>query len=352
MDELAVEIRERLLRWYDDNKRDLPWRNAASPYAVWVSEIMAQQTRITVLLPYYERFMARFPTVFDLAEADEADVLKVWEGLGYYSRARYLHRAAQIIVAKWDGNLPKTWVELLSLPGVGEYTAGAIMSIAFGIPTPAVDGNVLRVVSRLTDSDEDVLQPKAKENATLFILAAIPTDRPGCFTQAMMELGALVCLPRTPACVACPLASLCRGKQSGRQTILPVRISNKEKRTIPLTVLVIQLPDGRILMRRRTEKLLNGLWTFYMAEGHLKEADIPELLRRMGCEVSSLRPLGEAKHIFTHLIWDMRGFFCQATISSAPAEESLLTPGEYALFTPAELHDLAIPTAIRKFNIF
>ena len=343
-DAKAKDVQFLLLRWYDAHKRDLPWRDCCEPYAVWVTEIMAQQTQIAALLPYYERFMRRFPTVFDLANAEEKDVLKAWEGLGYYTRARNLLVAAQTIVSDWGGNIPNTKKELLSLPGIGDYTAGAIMSIAHGLPEPAVDGNVLRVFARLTDYGEDILQPVAKTCAKQFVAAAMPADRPGCFTQALMELGALVCTPKSPTCAACPLAALCLANKHGRQSALPIRQAKAAKKIIPQTVLVIQTPSGQVLMRRRSEKLLHNLWTFYMAEGHLSEAETRAQLAAIGYTASSIQPMGAAKHVFTHLLWDMRGYFCQV------GEE--FAPQGYACVTQAELKKLALPSAMRAYDCF
>ena len=194
--ERAENITKSLLNWYDESKRDLPWRHTHDPYAVWISEIMAQQTRIAYLLSYYDRFMNRFPTIRSLAEACEDDVLKAWEGLGYYTRAGNLQKAARKIVADFSGKLPRTKKELLTLPGIGDYTAGAILSIAYGIPVPAVDGNVLRVYARLENNDANILLPQTKKQAANFVAALMPPERAGCFTQALMELGALVCLPK------------------------------------------------------------------------------------------------------------------------------------------------------------
>ena len=344
LDTASKEIQSRLLGWYDENKRDLPWRVSTHPYSVWISEIMAQQTRITTLLPYYERFIKRFPTVFDLAAAPEDDVLKAWEGLGYYSRARNLRSAAQKIVSLHNGIIPGTKEALLSLPGIGDYTAGAILSIAYEIPTPAVDGNVLRVFSRLTNSHEDITQPQTKALAKQFVASIFPPGRAGCFTQALMELGALVCVPKNPECAACPLESLCRAKQSGRQSGLPVKSAKNKKKTVPQTIFVICVPDGRIVMRKRTEKLLNGLWEFYSIPEALDEQAVIEHLGELGYTVSPVASMGKSKHVFTHIIWEMDGFFCHVREEHAPSG--------YGLFKPSELKELAIPTAIRKYTEF
>ena len=341
MDTIAKEIQDRLLLWYDENKRDLPWRISTHPYSIWISEVMAQQTRIATLLPYYERFMQRFPTVFDLASAPEDDVLKAWEGLGYYSRARNLRSAAQKIVSEWNGIIPNTTKALLGLPGIGDYTAGAILSIAYDIPTPAVDGNVLRVFSRLTNSDADIALPQTKELAKQFVASVLPSARVGHFTQALMELGALVCVPKNPECTTCPLEPLCLAKQCERQSELPIKSAKNKQKVIPQTILVICTPDGRVAMRRRSEKLLNGLWAFYQISECFDEDAVIEHLNELGYTISSVTAMGKSRHVFTHIVWEMEGFFCQVCEEHAP-------PG-YDFFKPSELQNLAIPTAIRKY---
>ncbi len=258
----ACDITRSLLNWYDQNKRDLPWRHSQEPYGIWISEIMAQQTRITALLPYYRRFMKQFPTVEALAAADESEVLKAWEGLGYYARAKNLQKAAQIIVSFFSGEIPSSLEELIALPGIGEYTAGAILSIAFGLPFPAVDGNVLRVYSRVEKSELDIALPPAKASAKQFISSLMPSERTGSFTQALMELGALICVPRTPLCEACPLAELCCARLEGLTGELPVKSAKKPPKSEDKTILVICGPDGQILVRaayRKAFKRIMGI---------------------------------------------------------------------------------------------
>lgn len=337
----AAAIAQGLLCWYDENKRDLPWRHTGDPYAIWVSETMAQQTRIAFLTAYYERFMARFPTVQSLAEADTTAVLKAWEGLGYYSRARNMQNAARQVMAMFGGRVPRTKKELLTLPGIGEYTAGAILSIAYGIPAPAVDGNVLRVFSRLENSDADINLPPARRQAADFVAAVMPNHRAGCFTQALMELGALVCLPKTPDCGNCPVAAVCRARQWGREGELPFKSAKKSPQLLEKTIFILRNRDGEILMRRRTERMLSGLWEFHMAEGALTEADARAWLRQAGWKVQSIGSLGEARHVFTHQIWQMRGYDCRV--------EGNWSADETMWVKESDIKELPIPAALRFY---
>ena len=331
-----------LLSWYLAHSRDLPFRNTRDPYAIWVSEIMAQQTRITALLPYFERFMRIFPDVGALAAADEHDVLKAWEGLGYYSRARCLRRAAQIVAREHGGVVPDDPAALRRLPGVGDYTAGAILSIAYGRREPAVDGNVLRVHARIANDDTDVTRPEAKQKARAWVYDLMPEEdvpesggglaagrRPGDMTQALMELGALVCLPKTPRCEECPAQSLCAARAAGRERSLPVKSPKKPHRVEIRPVLLLIDPEGRVYMRRRGEVLLCGLWEF--------PAQAPE-----GVEILSQTPCGQATHTFTHIKWEMEGFLCRAVQTGQPPEEAVWA--DAALFGT-----LAIPAAFRVY---
>lgn len=339
--EVTENITKSLLDWYDKNKRDLPWRHAREPYAVWISEIMAQQTRITYLLSYYERFISRFPTAQLLAEAPEDDVLKVWEGLGYYARARNLQKAAQKIMSDFGGQLPRTKQELLTLPGIGEYTAGAILSIAYGIPVPAVDGNVLRVYSRMENIDEDILLPQTKKQAADFVAALMPADRAGCFTQALMELGALVCLPKSPICTDCPIAAFCIARAYGRQLELPQKAAKKPPQSLQKTILIIRNTEGQILMRQRTETLLSGLWEFFMLDSAMTKSKVKKHLQELGVVVDSIQDMGASKHIFTHQIWQMTGYSCIVFGDFSPVG--------YQWIQKENIKNLAIPTAIRFY---
>lgn len=339
--ERAAGLVNALLSWYDKNKRDLPWRESADPYHVWVSEIMAQQTRIAALLPYYERFMALFPTVRTLARAETSDVLKAWEGLGYYARAHNLHDAAKIVVNEYGGEMPRTERGLLSLPGVGDYTAGAILSIAFGQAAPALDGNALRVLARLANCDADITRASTKAAAKAALESMMPAGRTGAFTQSLMEVGALVCVPKTPACEVCPLTAFCLGLAVGRQRMLPVRPPSRKQKRLDKTVLLIVDREGRALMRRRTEKLLRGLWAFYMADGRLDEEQAAAHVMELGFRCGKPRAVGGVCFAFTHLVWDMEGFAFLAE-NNAP-------PEGYAFVDAGGPEGVAVPAAHRFF---
>ncbi|MDR1158568.1 MAG: A/G-specific adenine glycosylase [Oscillospiraceae bacterium] len=321
-------LTEALLTWYETARRTLPFRNIKDPYYIWLSEIMAQQTRITALLPYFTAFVARFPTVADLAAADEHDVLKAWEGLGYYSRARNLRRAALCIMSEHGGQVPDEPDALRRLPGIGDYTAGAILSIAFGQKAPAVDGNVLRVHARIQCDDTDVTTPEARTRARVWVLSLMPDDRPGDMTQALMELGALRCLPAAPRCGECPAVSFCGAHRAGRTRALPVKSPKKPQRVEKRSVYLLLDPEGRVLMRRRTEALLHGLWEFPSAP----VAGVP-LLSDESC--------GRAEHVFTHIRWQMEGHLCRTPATSAPESHLWAAPEDFAT--------LALPTAFRAF---
>ena len=225
-------ISKPLLKWWDHDHADLPWRQTRDPYAIWISEIMLQQTQIATVIAYYERWMARFPTVADLAEASLDNVLKLWEGLGYYSRARNLHSAAQMVVSDYNGRIPTTAAELMKLKGIGRYTAGAIASIAFDEPAPVLDGNVIRVFSRLTDLSDDVTKTKTKNHLWDLATKLVPQDRPGDYNQAVMELGQSICVPQNPKCLLCPLTSLCLARQRGTQLERPVKPPRKKNTSL------------------------------------------------------------------------------------------------------------------------
>ena len=298
-----------LLLWYRDNARVLPWRSDPTPYGVWVSEIMLQQTRVAAVLDYYRRFLSAAPNPAALAALPEDQLMKLWQGLGYYSRARNLQKAARQIMDDFGGVFPSTYEDIHALAGVGDYTAGAIASIAFGLPVPAVDGNVLRVTARITGDEGDITSPAMKKKVTAALAEIIPVDAPGAFNQAMMELGATVCGPNTaPRCDDCPVSGLCLGRQRGTAETLPVKKAKKERRVEEKTVLLLKR-DGKIALRKRPKTgLLAGLWEFPNVEGALDETAAGAAVEAMGLSVIDWQSRLTAKHIFTHVEWRMTGY--------------------------------------------
>ena len=298
-----------LLSWYRANKRDLPWRLNADPYRVWVSEIMLQQTRVEAAKDYYLRFLTSLPTVFDLAACEEERLLKLWEGLGYYSRARNLQKTAKIIVEKYGGEFPKTQKELRALPGIGEYTAGAIGSIALYQRTPAVDGNVFRVMSRLTENPTDISEPKYREYLTEKLAEIYPEEGVACseFTQSLMELGALVCKPQTPDCELCPLKEICRAYAHKTQENYPVLPVKKEKRREQVCVLIILTPQG-VAIRKRESGVLKGMNEFPSFVGFTAE----NALEKLGVSGYEIVKRKKYTHIFTHIAWEMTAYLIKA----------------------------------------
>lgn len=304
MDHLA-SLSGRLLAWWDAGHADWPWRQTRDPYAIWVAEIMLQQTQIATVLPYYQRWLERFPTVESLAAATLDEVLSIWQGLGYYSRARNLHAAAQQVVADFDGHLPTTVEELLSLPGIGRYTAGAIASIAFERPVPVLDGNVIRVFSRLLDLEADVSRSATRRQLWDVAAALVPQDRPGAYNQALMELGQSLCVPQAPACHLCPVAGKCLAREGGTQAERPVRPARRQTPHYDVTAAVIWREDGRFLIARRPlDGMLGGLWEFPGGKRESGE-DLSQALRReireelnLAIEVGS--PLTTIRHAYTH----------------------------------------------------
>lgn len=302
-------LAEPLCLWYEKNKRSMPWRDDATPYHVWLSEIMLQQTRIEAVKEYYRRFTAQLPDVVSLAEVSEEELMKLWEGLGYYNRARNLQKAARLVVERYDGRLPASYDLLLELPGIGSYTAGAIASIAYGIAAPAVDGNVLRVTMRYLNCDDDIMKQSVRKGMERAIMAVIPREKPGVFNQALMELGEVICIPNgKPLCGQCPLADLCRAHAAGREMELPVKPEKKGRRIEKRTILLLERA-GRIGIVKRPEKgLLAGLWEFPGFDGHKTLPWIKEWLTEQGAGETKVSRLRDGKHIFSHVEWHMRGY--------------------------------------------
>ena len=335
------EVPALLLPWYRANARDLPWRHTRDPYRIWVSEIMLQQTRVAAVLGYYARFLEAFPTVEDLAAAPEQQLMKLWEGLGYYSRARNLQKAARQVVEQ--GGFPETYRGLLELPGVGDYTASAIAAAAFGLPEAAVDGNVLRVVTRLTDCHEDILDPKTKKLIRDGLQAVLPTAAEDIriFSQATMELGATVCVPNgAPKCGECPLREMCLGRARGTAEVLPVKRAKKARREEEKTVFLLLRGEQVALRRRPDTGLLAGLWEFPHVEGTLDEQSAPAAVAAWGLEPKAWKNKLTAKHIFTHVEWHMTGYTLEVT--GEGAEDFFWADLE-------ELRARAVPSAFARY---
>jgi A/G-specific adenine glycosylase len=337
---------EPLCLWYEDNKRSMPWRDSATPYHVWISEIMLQQTRIEAVKAYYDRFIKRLPDVERLAAVPEEELLKLWEGLGYYNRARNLKKAATLLVEHYEGKLPMSYDLLLELPGIGSYTAGAIASIAYGIPVPAVDGNVLRLVMRFLACRDDIAKMAVRKKLERSLMAVIPHDQPGTFNQALMELGETICIPGgAPLCGRCPLLSLCEGRKNGMEQILPVKQVKKARRIENKTVLVFE-KDRKICITRRPESgLLARMWEFPMLEGKKSFSQIETWLQEQGIVPKQITRMGSAKHIFSHIEWHMTGYRMGLSKDMPPG----LLPDAVWCSRSSLSDTYAIPTAFRFF---
>jgi A/G-specific adenine glycosylase len=309
-------LRRALLAWYPRHKRDLPWRRTRDPYAIWLSETMLQQTRVETVIPYYERFLARFPTVQALADAEPDDVTQLWSGLGYYSRARNLHAAARQIASDHGGELPRDVDALRELPGVGRYTAGAVASIAFDRAAPIVDGNVARVLARLLDLREDVTAPPVQKRLWAEAEALARGPKPGDLNQALMELGALICTPRAPKCLLCPLREMCRGRAAGDPEALPVKKKPAAPKRIEGAAAVITRAGRLLAVRRPPEGLLGGLWD--LPGGELAAEEAPQaaleraLREKLGLALAGLAALGAVQHQFTHRTLALHVFRAEA----------------------------------------
>ena len=299
MQQLPATLPQLLLRWYDNNRRRLPWREEPSPYRTWISEVMLQQTRVEAGIAYFERFTDALPDIAALAAVEEQQLLKLWEGLGYYSRARNLKKAAGILMAQYSGQLPADFEALKTLPGLGEYSAGAIASIAFDIRVPAVDGNVLRVAARLLDDDRNIDDAAVQREFRQAVWEILPQQRVGEFKQSLMELGALICLPNgRPLCEYCPVAELCRARAAGRQQSLPTRQKKAGRRREHKTVLLLCRPGEVQITQRPARGLLASLWEFPTLPGQHTAAEVAELF---SAPLSAVTALGSATHIFTHI---------------------------------------------------
>jgi A/G-specific adenine glycosylase len=338
------QLQAPLLRWFRANARDLPWRRTTDAYSIWVSEIMLQQTRVAAVLGYYDRFMKAFPSVEALACAPEERLMKLWEGLGYYSRARNLQKTAQIVTSQYGGRFPASHEALLALPGIGDYTASAVCAAAFGIPEPAVDGNVLRVVTRIADCHEDIMLPKTKQMIRAAVGAAMPCapEDVHIFNQATMELGATVCVPNGPPdCGRCPAAELCLARQRGSAEQLPVKAPKKARRAEERTVFLLLRDDGRVALRKRPKTgLLAGLWEFPNVTGRLDADEAAQALSALGVESVEWMEMLTAKHIFTHVEWHMTGYVLRVRGDGAK---------DLCWLDAAGLDEHAVPSAFARY---
>ena len=353
----APALARKLIRWFEANARDLPWRRKRTPYRVWLSETMLQQTQVETVAPYFRRFVARFPTLKSLAGARLGDVLKLWEGLGYYARARNLYRAAHLIVREMGGRFPRSVEGLMQLPGVGRYSAGAIASLAFGVDAPVLDGNVARVLCRVYTIQRDPRQPKTRARLWSLAESLLPKGQAGVFNEALMELGALVCTPRAPKCAACPIAALCEARRRGIQDRLPVRRARKATQHFDVTAAVIRR-NGRVLIAQRPpDGMLGGLWEFPGGKrepGESLEACLRrEIREELSLEIEVGRPIVSVKHAYTHFRISLHAFECRITSGRARsigvADFRWVLPGELDRY-PLAVTDRAIALALGKWN--
>lgn len=339
------ELADPIVRWYTGHKRDLPWRKNPDAYRVWVSEIMLQQTRVEAVKPYYERFLQELPTVKDLAEAREDTLLKLWEGLGYYNRVRNMQAAAKQIMTDFKGRFPDTYEEILSLKGIGRYTAGAISAFAYGLPKPAVDGNVLRVISRITGSREDIMKQSARTRMEEALEAVIPAHAAGDFDQGLIELGAIVCVPNgSPKCEECPVAYLCEARKAGVISEIPVKSKGKARKIEKRTVLLFKDGQKLAIQKRPPKGLLAGLYEFPNLEGWMSQDEVTAYCKEIGLMPVRIKKLENAKHVFSHIEWHMKGY-------EVVVDELEKTNRKGFLFIrPEEIErEYSIPSAFEKY---
>jgi len=334
-----------LVKWYRANKRELPWRDISDPYRIWVSEIMLQQTRVEAVKPFYARFIEALPTVSDLANVEEDKLLKLWEGLGYYNRVRNMQKAAQQIEALYGGQFPRDYEQIRGLTGIGNYTAGAISSFAFGIAKPAVDGNVLRVISRIIGSYDDIMKASTKTKVEEQLTELIPKDAACDFNQGLIELGAMVCVPNgTPKCEVCPLAHLCHANKNNLQGELPVKSKAKARRIEKRTVFIFKDGENVAIRKRPKKGLLAGLYELPNIEGELTQEEALAYSRSLGLAPLRIKALGEAKHIFSHVEWQMVGYSIRVDELENCCTEDML------FIHPEEVEkEYPIPAAFEKY---
>ena len=310
--ELIKKIRKPIIEWYQANQRELPWRIEKNPYYIWISEIMLQQTRIEAVKQYYKRFLSELPTVQDLARVEEEKLLKLWEGLGYYNRARNLKKAAQEIQEKYKGQMPRHYEELIQLPGIGEYTAGAISSIAYDEPVPAVDGNVLRVISRLVGSQKDILNDKTKKEFMQKLKEIMPKKQAGDFNEGLMELGEIICIPNgNPICHKCPIQKYCVANKENLTTVIPVRNQKIKRKKEQKTIFVLEYKDKIAIRKRESTGLLANMYEFPNVESKMTKKEINDILKDWLLIGEEIERIGTHHHIFSHIEWDMIGYKVQ-----------------------------------------
>ncbi len=334
------DISIKLIEWFNHHQRILPWRDNAEPYPVWISEIMLQQTRVQAVIPYYDRFLARYPNIQTLAATKLEDVLHAWQGLGFYARARHLHQTAQLIRDQYSGQFPSTYKEIIQLPGIGKYTAAAILSIAFGQPYPVMDGNVMRVMARLYGISTDIRLPKTEKQIEIKLHQIFSSKQASAFNQGMMELGALICLPKQPKCDECPLNAECQAFQSGKQLELPNRSKNPQPIIVNRIIILIRREDEVLIHLRKDKGLLASMWEFPGVEASLKTvADKFEEV--YGFKVRSGKKLFDSEHVFTHRHWKMRVY--QGNIDQGIK----LNESEFRWVTIQNLEKYPIPNAFK-----
>ncbi len=331
---------ERLLIWYDKNARQLPWRESKDAYRVWLSEIMLQQTQVTTVIDYFKRFVDRYPTVGDLASADEEEVYKLWEGLGYYSRATRLMQCARIVSSRYNGRFPEDLKSMLALPGIGSYTAGALLSIAYDMKVPAVDGNVFRVVARQLCNGSDIGKTSTRKEYESIVEAIIP-ERAGDFTQALMELGATVCSPVSPKCTACPVSEGCLAYERQSVDSFPVRTARKKQVRERMAVGIITSNDKILFIKRDTDGLLASQWGLPIVD-ITRETLADYASEELDITLSGMTAIGKARHVFTHKIWEMDVYTAEASYEATPDEP------ETRWLSIEEVEAIAVPTAFKK----
>ena len=310
MKKIDKTFTEAVTSWFRENKRQLPWREDRQPYHVWVSEIMLQQTRVEAVREYYRRWMEALPTVQDLAETDEESLLKLWQGLGYYNRVRNMQKAAKQILEAHNGEIPGNYADILTLPGIGEYTAGAIASNCFDEPQPAVDGNVLRVLSRLTEDESDIAKQSTKKKYAEMLRGIYPEQNCGDFTQGLMEIGAIVCVPNgVPKCDVCPVRAYCGACEHGTMRSYPVKAKKKERKIMKMTVFLLECEGGRAVQKRKEKGVLHGLYQYPNVAEKLAPDEALALAAEWGCSPAGLSRSSEYKHIFSHVEWHMTGYY-------------------------------------------